>query len=114
LMLLANTYLTILLTTAFFGLGTALQIPALTSLTSKRATVSQGVAMGLSNSFVSLGRIFGPVFGGAIFDINIFLPYLGGSAIMSVGFIMSLVTLKRGDQVAGLSGRTSGMTMKNE
>ena len=94
LMLLADTYLTIMLTTAFFGLGTALQIPALTSLTSKRATVSQGVAMGLSNSFVSLGRIFGPVLGGTIFDVNVFLPYLGGSAIMGLGFIVSLVTLK--------------------
>ena len=35
LMLLANTTLTILLTTALFGLGTALQVPALSSLTSK-------------------------------------------------------------------------------
>ena len=94
LMLLADTFATVLLTTAFFGLGTALQIPALTSLTSKRAAVPQGIAMGLSNSFVSLGRIFGPVFGGAIFDVNIFLPYLGGSAIMAIGFIVSLVTLK--------------------
>jgi MFS transporter, DHA1 family, multidrug resistance protein len=94
LMLLANDYLTIMLTTAFFGLATALQMPALTSLTSKRATIPQGIAMGLSNSFVSLGRIVGPLFGGSVFDINILLPYLGGAAIMSIGFIVSLVTLK--------------------
>ncbi len=94
LMLLARDTFTILLTTAFFGLGTALQVPALTSLTSKRAAVPQGIAMGLSNSFVSLGRIFGPLFGGAIFDINIILPYLGGSAIMGIGFIVSLVSFK--------------------
>jgi DHA1 family multidrug resistance protein-like MFS transporter len=94
LMLLANDPITILLTTAFFGLGTALQVPALSSLTSKRAAVPQGIAMGLSNSFISLGRIFGPLFGGAIFDINIILPYLGGSAIMGIGFIVSLISFK--------------------
>jgi DHA1 family multidrug resistance protein-like MFS transporter len=94
LMLLANNYFTIMLATAFFGLATALQIPALTSLTSKRAMVSQGIAMGLSNSFISLGRIFGPLFGGYIFDINILLPYFGGSTIMCIGFIVSLISLK--------------------
>ncbi|MGW8250327.1 MAG: MFS transporter [Anaerolineales bacterium] len=94
LMLLADSYLTILLATAFFGLTIALQVPALTSLTSKRAAVPQGVAMGLSNSFISLGRIVGPLLGGIVFDINSLLPYLSGAAIMGVGFLVSLVTLK--------------------
>jgi DHA1 family multidrug resistance protein-like MFS transporter len=94
LMLLANSYLTILLTTAVFALTVALQVPALTSLTSRRATVPQGIAMGLSNSFVSLGRIVGPLFGGYIFDVNIFLPYISGSAIITIAFIVSLLTLK--------------------
>jgi DHA1 family multidrug resistance protein-like MFS transporter len=93
-LLLAYDYLTILLATAFFGLAIALQVPALTSLTSKRATIPQGVAMGLSNSFVSLGRIFGPLFAGAFFDINILLPYLSGVAVMLIGFIVSLGALK--------------------
>ena len=94
LMLLANTYVTILLATAFFALTVALQVPALTSLTSRRATVPQGIAMGLSNSFVSMGRIVGPLFGGYIFDINILLPYISGSAVMVIAFIVSLITLK--------------------
>jgi DHA1 family multidrug resistance protein-like MFS transporter len=91
LMLLANSYLMIMLTIAFFGLATALQIPALTSLTSKRATVPQGVAMGLSNSFVSLGRVVGPLLGGFVFDVNILLPYLSGVVVMGIGFVVSLV-----------------------
>jgi DHA1 family multidrug resistance protein-like MFS transporter len=95
LMMLANGYVTILLSTAFFGLVTALQVPALTSLTSKRATLPQGIVMGLSNSFISLGRIFGPLLGGFIFDINILLPYLAGILIMLAGFVLSLVALKR-------------------
>ena len=95
LMLLANTYTTILLATAFFALTVALQIPALTSLTSRRATVPQGIAMGLSNSFVSLGRIVGPILGGIVLDINLNLPYLSGAAIMLLGFLFSLLWIRQ-------------------
>jgi MFS family permease len=94
LMLLAKDTFTILLAAAFFGFATALQIPSLSSLTSKRAAIPQGMVMGLSNSFVSLGRIFGPLLGGYLFDINLLLPYLGGSAVMCVGFIVSQAGLK--------------------
>ncbi|MBN1450400.1 MAG: MFS transporter [Anaerolineales bacterium] len=95
LMLLANTYVTILLATAFFALTVALQIPALTSLTSRRATVPQGIAMGLSNSFVSLGRIVGPILGGLVLDINLHLPYLSGAGFMLIGFVLSLFWIKQ-------------------
>jgi DHA1 family multidrug resistance protein-like MFS transporter len=91
LMLLADSYLTILLATAFFGLSVALQVPALTALTSLRATVPQGVAMGLSNSFMSLGRIIGPILGGMLLDINLDLPYLSGGGFMLLGFLISLL-----------------------
>ena len=94
LMLLANNYGTIMLSTAFFGLATVLQVPALTSLTSKRVVVPQGEAMGLSNSFISLGRIVGPLLAGFVFDINLRLPYLIGSAFMCLGFLVSLVMLR--------------------
>jgi DHA1 family multidrug resistance protein-like MFS transporter len=94
LLLLANTYITILLATAFFGLAVALQIPALTSLTSRLATVPQGIAMGLSNSFVSLGRIVGPILGGLVLDINLNLPYLSGAGFMLSGFVVSLLWIK--------------------
>ena len=99
LMLLANTYTAILFATAFFALTVALQVPALTSLTSRRATVPQGIAMGLSNSFVSLGRIVGPILGGAILDINLSLPYWCGAAVMLVGFTVSLYWIKPERQV---------------
>jgi len=94
LMLLANSYLTILLTTAIFALTVALQIPALTALTSRRATIPQGIAMGLSNSFVSLGRIVGPILGGVVLDINPSLPYISGAIIMLVGFIFSILSIR--------------------
>jgi len=93
-MLLVDSYWMILLSTAFFGLATALQIPALTSLTSRRASLPQGIVMGLSNSFVSLGRIIGPLLGGYLFDANIQSPYVAGSLVMVAGFLLSLVGLK--------------------
>jgi len=95
LMILANSYLTILLATAFFALMTALQVPALTSLTSRRATIPQGIAMGLSNSFISLGRIVGPIWGGMALDIYSGLPYLSGAIVMMIGFGMSLIWLPK-------------------
>jgi len=94
LMLLANTFLTVLITTAFFALVVSIQSPALLSLTSHRATVPQGIAMGLSNSFVSLGRIVGPILGGIVLDVNLNLPYLSGAGFMLFGFLFSLMWIK--------------------
>jgi DHA1 family multidrug resistance protein-like MFS transporter len=94
LMILANTFVTVLLTTAFFGITVSIQSPALLSLTSRRATIPQGIAMGLSNSFVSLGRIVGPILGGVVLDVNLNLPYLSGAAIMLIAFFASLAWVK--------------------
>jgi DHA1 family multidrug resistance protein-like MFS transporter len=87
---LADSYLLLLLTIGFFSLSNAVLIPSITSLTSKRATLSQGVTMGLSNAFISLGRIFGPLWGGLVFDIHWGLPFLSGALIMGAGFLWSL------------------------
>jgi len=95
LMLGANNYLTILLTTAIFALMTALQVPALSSLTSRRATIPQGIAMGLSNSFMSIGRIVGPIWGGVALDFHPGLPYLSGAVVMLAGFGVSLLWLPK-------------------
>jgi DHA1 family multidrug resistance protein-like MFS transporter len=81
LLLLANTFVTVILATAFFALTVSIISPALLSLTSRRATVPQGVAMGLSNSFVS------------VLDIHLSLPYISGAAIMLIGFLVSLVLI---------------------
>jgi DHA1 family multidrug resistance protein-like MFS transporter len=101
LMLLANTFVTVNLTTALLALTAAIVSPALLSLTSRRATVSQGIAMGLSNSFVSLGRIVGPILGGAALDVHLSLPYISGAAIMFVGFLVSLMWISSGGRETG-------------
>jgi MFS transporter, DHA1 family, multidrug resistance protein len=94
-LLLADSYLTVLLSTAFFGFTVALQVPSLTAMTSKRSEVPPGIAMGLSNAFISLGRIFGPLIGGLLLDVNLLLPYLAGAAVMLLGFFVSLAQKKQ-------------------
>jgi DHA1 family multidrug resistance protein-like MFS transporter len=90
LLLLADSLATVLLTTALFTLPNALLRPAVISLTSKQAGARQGTAMGLNNSFNSLGRVVGPIWAGFAFDMNYDLPYLSGAVIMFAGFLASL------------------------
>ncbi|MEW5872596.1 MAG: MFS transporter [Chloroflexota bacterium] len=99
LMLLAKNLAGILLTVGFFILSNSLLRPAASSLISKRTTVGQGVAMGLNNSFMSVGRAFGPLTAGLLFDMNSNLPYLSGGIIMLVGYVIALLWL--GHQTPG-------------
>jgi DHA1 family multidrug resistance protein-like MFS transporter len=94
LMLPADSYVEILLSLGFFGLVTSLMVPAITALTSRYATLEQGITMGLSNSFMSLGRIAGPLWGGFAFDLNVNFPNLSGAGVMLAGFVVSLVYLR--------------------
>jgi MFS transporter, DHA1 family, multidrug resistance protein len=97
LLLLAGSYPAVLLTTGLFILATTFLRPAIHSLTSQRATVGQGVAMGLSNSFVSLGRVLGPIVAGVMFDLNANLPYLFGAMVLLGVFGLSLFLLEPGE-----------------
>lgn len=90
LLLTANSLATVLLTTGLFTLPNALLRPAVMSLTSKQAGSRQGAAMGLNNSFSSLGRVVGPIWAGFAFDLDYNLPYLSGAAIMLCGFLAGL------------------------
>jgi DHA1 family multidrug resistance protein-like MFS transporter len=88
--MLADRYVLLLISIGLFSLFNGVLIPAIMSLTSKGTTLSQGVTMGLSNSFISLGRIFGPLFGGLVFDVHWGLPLWSGALIMLIGFFGSL------------------------
>jgi DHA1 family multidrug resistance protein-like MFS transporter len=90
LLLYANTYPLILAATALFILSKTLLRPSILSVISKNTILGQGVALGLSNSFMSLGRIIGPIWAGYIFDSNYDYPYVSGSLILFIGFIISL------------------------
>jgi len=109
-LLLATTYPAVLLATGVFILSKTLLRTVIISLASKRATprssdpaqgrlaqasaVGQGATMGLSNSFMNLGRIVGPIWAGFIFDVDVNYPYLSGMAIMLVGFLISLIWIR--------------------
>ena len=90
LMLLATNLTTVLITTSLFVISSAMLRPSVSALTSLRAESGQGVALGLNNSFMSLGRIFGPIMAGFLFDINYNFPYISGAVIMFIGFLFCL------------------------
>ena len=89
----AESYAGVLVATGFFVLARAILKPVVTSLTSKRADVGQGIAMGLNDAAMSLGRVLGPLWAGFAFDLNFEYPYLTGAAVMLLGFLASLVWL---------------------
>ena len=101
LMLQAGTFSEVVLTVSFFIVSNSLLRPAISSLISKKTTIAQGKAMGLNNSFMSLGRIFGPVCAGLLFDVKISYPYLNGALVMLIGFIGSLIWLERTPLTSG-------------
>lgn len=94
LMLTAETLTTVILTTSVFVLGNAMLRPAVSSLISQRTTQGQGIAMGLNNAYMSLGRVIGPLWAGAIVDINLHFPFITGAIIMLIGFIASMIFLR--------------------
>lgn len=98
LLLQANTFPTILLATGFFSFAVTFLRPSIHSLTSQRALVGQGTALGLSNSCVSLGRIFGALGAGALFDLGTRYPYWVGAGVLLIGLVFSLawLTVSRG------------------
>jgi multidrug resistance protein len=68
--------------TVVFMVGNSLMTPTSSSLVTKQSSQGQGASLGLFQSFASLGRIIGPVTGGALFVIGMSLPYITGAALM--------------------------------
>jgi DHA1 family multidrug resistance protein-like MFS transporter len=87
--LMASSYMTMIVAISFFILLNALLKPSALSFVSKHTEISQGMAMGLTESYMSLGRIFGPLVAGLLFDINIFYPFLCGAIVFLVLFLIS-------------------------
>jgi DHA1 family multidrug resistance protein-like MFS transporter len=93
-LLTAFNFATVLLTTCFFIVGNTLLRPTTAALISKRSgQQEQGASLGLHNSFMSLGRIAGPMWAGFVFDFNVSLPYISGAVIMVLGLLTTFVWL---------------------
>jgi len=94
LMLTAYNLFTVILMTSLFILSNAMLRPAVSSLISKRADTGQGMAMGMNNAFMSMGRVVGPLWAGAALDLNISFPFMTGALVMLIGFAASLFYLQ--------------------
>jgi MFS transporter, DHA1 family, tetracycline resistance protein len=77
---------------ALLSIGSGLNAPALSALLSRSAHGDeQGGIMGIAQSLASLGRIFGPVWGGYTFGaLGLRWPFLTGALFMGAAFLLSL------------------------
>jgi multidrug resistance protein len=81
---------------ACIGLGNAFLMPTITSLISKLAPEGeQGKILGINQSIGSLGRVFGPLAGGALYTLDLHLPYLGGAVLMLLCLLIALSRIKK-------------------
>lgn len=82
------------------GVGNAALRPAVNSLASKRSSADQqGAVMGIVNSYNSLGRIFGPILGGFIFDVLGYQwPYIVGGVLFCLIWGLSIFLFNRNQQ----------------
>lgn len=84
LILFAPNAALIFVFTGIFSVGNSLLRPSISTLVTKTAREEeQGSAVGIMQSFDSLGRILGPVTGGIVFDFNINFPYLLGVMVLT-------------------------------
>ncbi len=85
-----------LLSLTLISLGNAFLTPTLSSLISKVAAPGeQGLLMGTAQSYSSLGRVIGPVFGGALYGIGSAWPFGVSAALMGICFIMAFGLLAK-------------------
>jgi len=82
------------------GVGNAALRPAVNSLASKRSSADeQGAVMGVVNSYNSLGRIFGPIMGGLIFDaLGYQWPYIAGGILFFLIWGVSFMLFRRNQE----------------
>lgn len=86
---MAESYLNILLATIFVFIGFDLMRPAVTSYLSKVAGNEQGFVSGMNSMFTSFGNMFGPIVGGALFDINLDYPFYFAAIALVIGIILT-------------------------
>lgn len=68
--------------------------PAVGTQMSRLAGDNQGFVAGMNSAYTSLGNIIGPVIAGALFDININMPYGVAAIVLLLCFMLSLYSRK--------------------
>jgi multidrug resistance protein len=69
------------------GVGNQVMRPTNASLISKRTSLGQGAAIGLMDSFDSLGRILGPALAGTLYRPDPRYPYVASALILALVFV---------------------------
>src|SRR5690625_6626897 len=86
---MSESYIISLLATIFVFIGFDLMRPAVTSYLSKVAGNEQGFVSGMNSMFTSFGNMFGPIVGGALFDINLDYPFYFAAFALIIGIILT-------------------------
>lgn len=97
--LFVDTFATILIVAMVFFTATSLLRPAVNTLVSKLAGKEQGFAAGMITAYMSLGNMVGPALAGILFDINISYPYIIGTVILMICFVIALSWSKRSTEL---------------
>ncbi|MBM6618985.1 MFS transporter [Bacillus suaedaesalsae] len=90
LSLFASSYVLFFGVTLLIFLATSILRPVLNTLISKMAGNEQGFAMGLNNTYMSLGNVIGPTLAGALYDVNIIYPFILGLVLLVVTLVMTI------------------------
>ncbi|MEX0601288.1 MAG: MFS transporter, partial [Rhodothermales bacterium] len=88
LLLWVRSVAAVLVVVGLLALGVALVTPNLLTLVANRSGRSVGAALGLQNTFSSVGQIAGPLAGGLLFGLQVDLPFqvtAGGALVLATG-----------------------------
>jgi len=75
----------------FGGVGNQVMRPTAASLITKRTRGGQGAAIGVMDSFDSLGRILGPLVAGPAYEISPRAPYVVSATVLTLACLGLLV-----------------------
>lgn len=91
LLIVSNSYWSIMLISFIVFIGFDLIRPALTNYFSNIAGNRQGFAGGLNSTFTSMGNFVGPLVAGMLFDINLEFPLYMAIIVMIFGIIIIFI-----------------------
>lgn len=99
--LFVDSFSMILFVSMIFFTATSLLRPAVNTLVSKLAGDEQGFAAGMITAYMSLGNMIGPALAGIMFDINITYPYIMGTFLLLLCFVIAFFWSKRSTELLG-------------
>ncbi len=95
LFFLVDNFWLILTVATIFSTATTLIRPAVNTAVSKLAGDGQGFAAGMNNAYMSLGNMIGPALAGTLLDINLNIPFVVGTVILCLAWIIMMVWIKK-------------------